>query len=355
MSRLDAARALLERAVADRVTPGAQLAVRFADGTSASLSIGALDYEAASPPVTARTVYDLASVSKLFTALSLVRIAHREGVDLGRPIASVLSWTRDTPAGGATLLELLSHRAGLVHWAPFYRSVSAELAGSPVTRRAVLDAVAMTPRGPTGTVRYSDLGYILLGEALEVLGGASLDAVVAREVSAPLGLPVAYRGLGPSWRDEALAPTELCAWRGRVVRGEVHDENAYALGGRCGHAGLFGTADAVAELGARALACLEGDDGWFAPERMRWMIEARTGGAHRVGWDARSEPSPSSGAKMGPRTFGHLGFTGTSLWCDPDARLVVAFISNRVHPTRENQGIRALRPRLHDAVIDAAR
>ena len=354
MSRLDAARALLEGAVRDRVTPGAQLSVRFSDGRTESFAVGSLDHDVGAAVVTAETVYDLASITKLFTALSLVRVAHREEIDLDRDLASVLPWTRNTPAGGAKLLELLSHRAGLVHWAPFYRSVSAVAAGSPEARRAVLDAVASTPRGPAGSVRYSDLGYILLGEALAAIAGDALEAVIAREVTAPLGLSIAYRGVGDRWRDAAFAPTELCPWRGRVVQGEVHDENAYALGGVCGHAGLFGTANEVCDLGARALACVAGDDRWFDPQRMAWMIAARPGGAHRVGWDARSEPSPSSGTKMGPRTFGHLGFTGTSLWCDPDAGLVIALVTNRVHPTRENQGIRALRPALHDAVVAAA-
>ena len=118
MSRLDAARALLERAVTERVTPGAQLSVRFGDGHSESFAVGALDYEPSSPAVTRETVFDLASITKVFTALSLVRLADREGVDLSRSLDTVLSWTRHTHAGGATLVELLSHRAGLVHWAP---------------------------------------------------------------------------------------------------------------------------------------------------------------------------------------------------------------------------------------------
>jgi CubicO group peptidase (beta-lactamase class C family) len=138
-----------------------------------------------------------------------------------------------------------------------------------------------------------------------------------------------------------------------VVQGEVHDENAFALGGVCGHAGLFGAARDVLALGARALDCLAGDASWLAPERMAWMIAPRPGGAHRLGWDARGAHAPSSGSAMGPRTFGHLGFTGTSLWCDPDADVAVALVTNRVHPTRENGAIRSLRPALHDAVMAA--
>lgn len=351
MSRLAPAHELLRRAVADGVTPGAQLSVRFPDGAVEHACAGSLSYEPTSPAVTLDTVYDLASLTKLFTALSLVRL----GAPLDAPLASTLPWTRDTPAGGATLDALLSHRAGLLHWAPLFRAVDPERAGTPDARRRLLDAVAREPLGPPGTVRYSDLGYMLLGEALAAVADAPLDAVVTREVIAPLGLGAHYRGVGASWQSASIAPTERCPWRGRVVQGEVHDENAFALGGECGHAGLFGTSRDVLTLGARALDCLAGDASWFAPERMAMMIAPRPGGAHRLGWDARGDSAPSSGTRMGPRTFGHLGFTGTSLWCDRDAGVVVALVTNRVHPTRDNVGIRALRPALHDAVMDAAR
>ena len=351
MSHLAVAHELLRRAVADGVTPGAQLSARFPDGAVEHACVGALSYAPASPAVTLDMVYDLASLTKLFTALSLVRV----GAPLAAPLASVLPWTRDTPAGGATIDALLSHRAGLLHWAPFFRAVDPERAGTPEARRAVLDAAAREPHGPPGTVRYSDLGYMLLGEALASLRDAPLDAVITREVVAPLGLGARYRGVGASWQSASIAPTERCPWRGRVVQGEVHDENAFALGGVCGHAGIFGTARDVLTLGARALDCLAGDATWFAPDRMAWMIAPRPGGAHRLGWDARGEGAPSSGSRMGPRTFGHLGFTGTSLWCDPDAGVAIALVTNRVHPTRDNVGIRALRPAVHDAVMDAAR
>ena len=352
MTSLDAARALLADAVARGVTPGAQLSVRDPSGAVHALAVGSLDYTHGAP-VHRGTVYDLASLTKVFTALAFVRVADRARFDLARPLHDLLPLTRDTPAGEAAVLDLLTHRAGLLHWAPFYQSVRADRAGTREARAAVLDAVARTARGPEGTVRYSDLGYILAGEALTALAAEALDRVIDREVIAPLGLAVGYRAPGDGSVPNDLAPTEDCPWRGRVVRGTVHDENAHALGGICGHAGLFGTADAVCALGAAALRCLDGDDRWFAPERMRWMIAPRPGGAHRVGWDARSEGTPSSGTRMGPRTFGHLGFTGTSLWCDPDAGVAVALVTNRVHPTRENHGIRALRPAVHDAVIDA--
>lgn len=347
--RLAAAGDLLRRAVRDGVTPGAQLAVRFPDGASEHLAVGALTYAPDAPAVTPDTVFDLASVTKPFTALALVRI----DAPLARPLGDLLPWSRGLPAGEATLEELLTHRAGLLPWAPFYRAVDPVDAGSPAARRAVLDAVARAPRGAPGAVRYSDLGYILLGEALAALAGCPLAAAITREVIEPLGLGARFRGVGPPWVDPAVAPTERCPWRGRVVQGEVHDENAFALGGTCGHAGLFGSARDVLALGAASLASLAGASAWLAPARMARMIAPRPGGDHRLGWDARGPHAPSSGSSMGPRTFGHLGFTGTSLWCDPDADVAVALVTNRVHPTRDNPGIRALRPAVHDAVMAA--
>lgn len=351
----DRASEILRDAIARGVTPGAQLAVSAGGEPVVSLAFGALDYGPGSPAVTEDTRFDLASITKLFTALALVRMSARGAVDLGATVGELLPDAHGSAVSRATLEELLGHRAGLLHWAPFYKMVAPAHAGDEGARRLVLDAVMATPRGATGTVRYSDLGYVLLGECLREVTGEALGAVVAREVSGPLGLAsrVRYRGVGGGWRDAAVAPTEDCPWRGRVLQGEVHDENAFALGGECGHAGLFGTARDVARLGRAALDCLRGEDAWFEPEVMRGMVAPRAGGAHRIGWDGRGAQSPSSGERMGPRTFGHLGFTGTSLWCDPDGDVVIALVSNRVHPTRENGGIRALRPAVHDAIIEA--
>jgi CubicO group peptidase (beta-lactamase class C family) len=138
-----------------------------------------------------------------------------------------------------------------------------------------------------------------------------------------------------------------------VVQGQVHDENAFALGGVAGHAGMFGTACALAELGRASLDALEGEAVWFPPAAMRAMVAPRAGGSHRLGWDGKNPEGSSAGARMSPTTFGHLGFTGTSLWCDPEAGVAVALVTNRVHPTRENGAIRALRVAVHDAVMAA--
>jgi len=227
--------------------------------------------------------------------------------------------------------------------------VSASLALAAAARRA--DAPGAPPAEGFAPV-YSDLGYMLAGVALaRHVGARDAGEAIERVVVARLGqedLLGTARTLEARVADfEArVAPTEDVAWRGGVVRGEVHDENAWALTGPggSGHAGMFGTVAGVLALGAAALDAILGD------ARLVWMTRVRPGGTLLAGWDGKSAVGSSAGTRMGPRTFGHLGFTGTSLWLDPDARTVVALLTNRVHPTRDNIAIRTARPAAHDAI-----
>jgi CubicO group peptidase (beta-lactamase class C family) len=157
--------------------------------------------------------------------------------------------------------------------------------------------------------------------------------------------------------DRRARPTEVIAWRGGEVRGLVHDENAWALtgDGGSGHAGLFGTAPAVVAFGCAVLDALARGEGPLAGRDLEWLVRPRPGGSLRAGFDGKSEEGSSAGERAGPRTFGHLGFTGTSLWIDPDADAVVVVLTNRVHPTRDNLAIRAARPLAHDALFRIAR
>jgi CubicO group peptidase (beta-lactamase class C family) len=182
---------------------------------------------------------------------------------------------------------------------------------------------------------------------------------VRREVTAPLGLD-ARLGSARQLRerdatfDARVAPTEEVEFRGGLVRGIVHDENAFALSGDAlsGHAGLFGDADAVLDVAIAVLDALEDRSDWLAADAVAPLVRPRPGGSLRMGFDARTPESPSSGARLGPRTFGHLGFTGTSVWIDPDARFAGVLLTNRVHPTREHVAIRAARPAAYDAMFD---
>jgi CubicO group peptidase (beta-lactamase class C family) len=198
---------------------------------------------------------------------------------------------------------------------------------------------------------YSDLGLMLLGLILERLGEAGLDAQfdpIARACGATLGFcPPA------PWRDR-IAPTEFDPWRGRLLQGEVHDENAALLGGVAGHAGLFGSVGEVGAFARLALATFRTETRLGTPATMRAFAtrSAVPGSSRALGWDTML-PTSSCGARMSASAIGHTGFTGTSLWLDVERDLYVVLLTNRVHPTRENVRLRALRPRIHDAVVDA--
>jgi CubicO group peptidase (beta-lactamase class C family) len=367
-SRFESARALVRAACEGGVTPGAQLSVRWRDALSGRWNdedhaIGALSYGPESPATRVETLYDLASVTKAIVSLAALSFARENQLSLSTRAHDLWPESTEGPVGDATLEALWSHRAELAAWAPLFHETPPERAGSPAAREAMLARLVGEPLEPNGgTVRYSDLGYIAAGECIARASGTPLDALVerwvlarAREVFGPMR--VGFRPFGPATGpradDTEVAPTEECPWRGRVVQGRVHDENAYGLGGVCGHAGLFGTARDLARIGEASLRALDGDDRVFAPAVMREMTAVRAGGSHRLGWDGKSPAGSSAGARASERTFGHLGFTGTMLWCDPDARVAVALVTNRVHPSRETQGIRALRPAVMDAVLDA--
>lgn len=362
--------AQLERAVTERVTPGAQLSVRWFSPRQSrwlaeDIAVGALSYARDSARVRVDTLYDLASVTKALFSLAAVSFAHRNKLSLETRAHELWPESHGHPAGDATLDQLLSHRSELSAWIPMFREIDALDAGTDEARAKVLDRLLREPLEPNGrVVRYSDLGYITAGECLTRASGASLSALIEREVLASLSerTAISYRpvrefaGKNPG---DSAAPTERCEWRGALVHGVVHDENAYSLGGVCGHAGLFGTARDLAAIGEACLRALEGDEAlspWIARDVLVAMTTPREGGTHRLGFDAKSPGASSAGTIASERTFGHLGFTGTMLWCDPDARVAVALVTNRVHPTRENNQIRALRPAVMDEVLrDVAR
>jgi CubicO group peptidase (beta-lactamase class C family) len=316
-------------------------------------------------PVTISTPFDLASVTKPIVALSLARLVRQGLIALEEPLGGIVPELARTFAGALPIELLLSHRAGLAAhielFAPLRegRSVDrdASIARAADSRRP--ECVGTAPREGYPPV-YSDMGYLLLGLAIERRAGAPLDAIVEEEVLAPLSLSGRIgsarqlRKSNPDF-DRRVAPTEDVAFRGGVVRGVVHDENAFALCGDAlaGHAGLFGDAPAVLAIGEALLRALSTDDGWLGPEDIAPLIRPRPGGTLLAGFDGKSAESPSSGSMLGPRTFGHLGFTGTSLWIDPEASFAGVLLSNRVHPTRENIAIRKARPAVYDAIFDA--
>ncbi len=350
---------LLHEGVHEGVFPGAVAALGFREGSVVQrlgACAGALTPGGAFAELD--TLYDLASLTKPFVAVSALRLSQSGVVDLQAPVSEVLPELADTPGGEANLARLLSHRAGLAPWGALFRECK-DPPGSVEARRFMLrEAATRVHTEPAAGSVYSDLGYLVAGETLARASGLSLAELVRREVTGPLGIAeeVFYAAeLSPEDRAGLrgrTAPTEHCAFRGRTPHAEVHDENCFAFGGIAGHAGLFGQADAVLHFGLSLLEALDGRSRWLDQALLRWALRPLAGGGHVVGWDTKSADGSSAGSSFSARSFGHLGFTGTSIWCDPVRALCVVLLSNRVHPTRENIKIRAYRPRFHDAVVE---
>ena len=308
------------------------------------------------PKVSSDTIYDLASLTKPWVGTTALRLYQAGVFPLDGHVEALVPEARGLPIGGQTWEAVLSHRSGLQAWEPFYERLAAE-PGSDEARDWILGE--LLPRwdaSRAGTAVYSDLGYILAGTAMARAAGESLDALVAERVAMPLGLSdVAFFGASRRNDDWVLgcAPTGWSTWRGRVLCGEVHDDNCAALGGVAGHAGMFGTARGVASFGAACVGAWHGRRGALEEESIRFATARRPGGTHRLGWDGKSDGSSAAGSRIDADAFGHLGFTGTSVWCDPRRQLVIVLLSNRVAVSDDNAKIRAFRPAFHDAIVDA--
>jgi beta-glucosidase-like glycosyl hydrolase/CubicO group peptidase (beta-lactamase class C family) len=340
---------VMQRAVVEKAFPGGVVAVGKDSSLGYLKPYGRLAYDADAPPVREDTIYDLASLTKVIGTTTMAMILVDEGkLDLSKPVSAFLPRFRGGAKDTVTVEQLLTHSAGLDWWAPLYKEVKG--------KEAYLERIeAMDLKYEPGTRSvYSDLGVILLGEVLERVAGQPLEAFVRRHVLDPLGMNETRYRPGPELLAR-IAPTENDPWRGRVVRGEVHDENAYALGGVAPHAGLFGTAPDLARFAQMML-----NGGVYDHQRIvsRETVERFTRRAgvpdssRALGWDTPSANS-SAGELLSRGSFGHTGFTGTSMWMDPDRKLFVVLLTNRVHPTRENNAIREVRRAVADAVVRA--
>ena len=287
-----------------------------------------------------------------------------------KTLGSLLPAAHGTPSETSTLELLLAHRAGLEANLPLFaplaagRKVDVSEALTEAARARRPDCRGAIP--PEGFAPlYSDLGYLLAGQALAAATKArDAGEAIERLVVAPLGVAEelgtarSLEALGARARfAERVVATEVVAWRGGEVRGRVHDENAFALtgAGGSGHAGMFGTVGAVLAFGVAALEAIDRGRGALGTDDdLDWVVRPRQGGTLRAGFDGKTDGASMAGTRCGPRTFGHLGFTGTSLWIDPDAEAVVVLLTNRVHPTRDNTAIRAARPLAHDALFALA-
>ncbi|HUJ31987.1 MAG TPA: glycoside hydrolase family 3 N-terminal domain-containing protein [Candidatus Acidoferrum sp.] len=355
--RLKPVYAVLDQALADDAFPGGVVAVGW-HGEVAVHPFGHLTRDAKSPAVTANTIYDMASVTKVVvTTTSLMMLVQQKRLDLDAPVSRYLpefataAKSDPNPAWRAriTIRNLMLHDSGLPGIRQFFKDTKGYDA---IIHRAVSEPLVHEP----GTqVEYSDLGFMLLGEIVQRLTGERLDTFAKEHIFEPLGMNDSRFNPSRNLRSR-IAPTELdAAYRKRLIVGEVHDENSWAMGGVAGHAGLFSTARDIA---AFAQVMLNG--GIYAYHRIlnRSTIQQFTGredienSARALGWDVVTQPS-SAGHDFSPGSFGHTGFTGTSVWIDPARDLFVVLLTNRVNPTRANEKIRQVRPAVHDAVFQA--
>jgi beta-glucosidase-like glycosyl hydrolase/uncharacterized protein YbbC (DUF1343 family)/CubicO group peptidase (beta-lactamase class C family) len=341
---------VLEHFLEEGAFPGGVLAVGHRGALVHLRPFGRLSSDADAPAVEADTIYDLASLTKVVATTTMAMILVDEGrLDLDAKVQDFLPLFRGPGKETVTIRHLLTHSSGIDWWAPLYEEIRGQ--------KAYLQRIqAMELVYEPGTdFKYSDLGIILLGEILSRVSGQLLDEFVRERVFEPLAMTDTLYRPGED-RLSRIAPTEYDAWRGRLVRGEVHDENAFALGGVAPHAGLFSTAGDLSRFVQMLM-----NGGVLEHHRIvsRETVELFTRRAgdgdstRALGWDTKSPEKSSAGALFSDRSFGHTGFTGTSIWVDPERELFVILLTNRVHPTRDNQLIRRVRPAVADAVVKA--
>jgi CubicO group peptidase (beta-lactamase class C family) len=307
-------------------------------------------------PVADSTVYDLASLTKVIGLTTACMLLAADGkLDLDRPVADYVPAFVGPGRGAITVRHLLTHTSGLPAWVPLHLSTDSPEAA---LRRVLTEPLESRPGE---RYAYSDLGAIVLTQVVEAVAGEPLDRFLQRRVFQPLAMRHTRYRPPSQWR-EWIAPTERDPWRGRVLRGEVHDENAAHLGGVSGHAGLFSSAPDLARFSLWLLDAWHGRlpadaEPYLPPELVRDFTRVHPGpeGSTRaLGWDTPSpEGTGSAGHRLSPSSFGHTGFTGTSIWMDPERELFIILLTNRVHPTRENRALPRMRGEITDSVVSA--
>ncbi|MCI0587233.1 MAG: serine hydrolase [Planctomycetes bacterium] len=342
---LGAVFAAVEKGVGEKAFPGAVCIVGVGDALHGPRAFGRLSYDEGAAAADPETIYDLASLTKVVAATSAAMVLFEEGkFRLERAVREVIPAFAGGGRDRVTLRHLLAHSAGLAAYGPLWKTCQG--------KEAYLAAIcAERLKYEPGTKEvYSDYGAILLGAAIERIAGEGLDAFCERRVFGRLGMRSTRFLPPPEWRAR-IAPTEVDPARGGALVGRVHDENADAIGGVSGNAGLFSTAGDLA-LFCRALLAPEGSEipRFVAPATVALFTKRAglvEGSTRALGWDTPS--AKHFAAALGPDSFGHTGFTGTSIWCAPGKRAFLVLLTNRVHPTRANRGIDKVRREAHEA------
>jgi CubicO group peptidase (beta-lactamase class C family) len=347
--RFSGAFQVLASGIAQKAFPGASVAITHRGKLVALKGVGRFTYDQKSPPVTPETVYDLASVTKVVATTAACMFLYERGTfQLEQRLVEILPEFsgHDPRRRSITFHMLLAHSSGLPAYVRLFERVRKREELVQETMRLPLAAA------PGSRDEYSDIGFILLGIALERLTKQSLDQFCQREIFSWLGLE-RMTFLPPSEWKPMIPPTvDDRTFRRCIVQGDVHDENAWVMGGVAGHAGCFATALDVAIFADCLLYC-KNQLGQSKTVQLFTRRESSPPGTSRaLGWDTPSAPS-QSGRYFSASSYGHLGYTGTSLWVDPERQLSVTLLTNRIWPDCSSQRIKQIRPAFHDAVVEA--
>jgi CubicO group peptidase (beta-lactamase class C family) len=355
-SRFAPAYRVLDEAIAAHAFPGCAFGVLSGGKVVLADALGRFTYDEASPAVTPKTVYDIASITKVASTTAAAMLLYQRGLlDLETPLGDLLpGFVADRAAGDPArhviISHLLAHNSGLPGYVEFFRTAA--------TPEAILSACLGLPleAEPGARAEYSDPGFILLGKALEMLTGESLSTWVQREILSPLGLAATGFCPPPSLQSSIPPTEEDTTFRHRRIQGEVQDENAWILGGAAGHAGLFSNAPDLLRFADEILAAAAnaGRSRLFDAATIELFARRQgpEGSSRALGWDTPS-PDSTSGRHFSQRSIGHLGFSGCSLWIDQEAGVAVVLLSNRTWPDRKSRLIRQVWPAFHDAVREA--
>ena len=356
----DRIKSLVKEGVEKGTYPGAVLLVGHKGEIVFFQEVGHCSLVPGSDPMQKDTIFDLASLTKpLATSLTIMKLVDEEVVYLDQPLTELLAGRLPYDKRDLTLRLLLCHSAGFPDWKPFYLELDKfPLEDRKKQLRKKLLNIPLTYR-PGKEVLYSDLGFMILEWVVEESTSLPLNKFIDQYFYGPLALKRTFFSNTECqlrFEGDQFAATEDCPWRKEVMRGYVHDENAYALGGYSGHAGLFGTAEEVYILADLLRAHFLGKRAdYLKPETVRTFFIRQAlvnGSTWALGWDTPSTQDSSSGRYFSTNSVGHLGFTGTSIWMDLEKDVIVVFLTNRIHPTRNNEKIKAFRPKIHDVIME---
>jgi CubicO group peptidase (beta-lactamase class C family) len=345
--------ALMRQAISENVFPGGVLLVSKDQSIKFFEAYGYANLFA-NLRMTRDTVFDLASLTKpLATTLAVIQLIQKNKLKLDDELSAVLPAFKHTDKEGITIRQLLSHHSGLPDYRPYYQTLK-KLA--PEERRNRLRQLLVKEsllHPPGQEVLYSDLGFMILNWIIETVSKQRPDHFVTQEIYTPLGLKnLFFIDLETDRPKGRFAATEHCPWRNILLNGEVHDDNAYVVGGIAGHAGLFGTAQDVNSLLTILLSAYHGRDNTsFKKELLQTVLTRQENSERALGFDMPASENSSCGKYFSKTGVGHLGFTGTSFWMDPEHETIIILLTNRIHPSRENIKIRDFRPILHNAVM----